>query len=60
MSSVAFENLMQVSLFVMLTGKLFHSVAAAYVKVPSPYVTVLVRGTVNLIVDSDRRELIGL
>ena len=51
---------MQVSQFLMLTGKLFHSVAAAFVKVLSPYVTVLVRGTVNMIVDSDRKERDGL
>ena len=55
MSSAAFENVMQVSLFLMFGGKLFHNVAAAFVKVLSPYVTVLVRGMVNMIVDSDRR-----
>ena len=51
---------MQVSQFLMLTGKMFHCVAAAFVKVLSPYVTVLVRGTVNMIVDSDRKERVGL
>ena len=51
---------MQVSLFLRLTGKLFHSVAAAFVKVLSPYVTVLVRGTVNRIVDAERKERVGL
>ena len=51
---------MQVSQFLMLTGKLFHSVTAAFVKVLSPYVAVLVHGTVNMIVDSDRKERVGL
>ena len=41
-------------------GKLFHSVAAAFVKVMSLYVTVLVRGMVNMRIDSDRRERVGL
>jgi len=50
---------MQVSLFLMLTGKLFHSVAAAFVKGLSPKVTVLVRCTVNMVVDSDRKERVG-
>ena len=45
---------MQVSLFLMSTGKLFHRVAAAFVKVLSPYVTVRVRGTVNRIVDGPK------
>ena len=51
---------MQLSLFLMLTGKLFYRVAAAFVKVLSPYVTVRVRGTVNRMVDSDRKERVGL
>ena len=38
---------MQLSLFLMLPGKLFHGVAAAFVNILSPYVTVRVRGTVN-------------
>ena len=44
----------------MLTGKLFHIVATAFVKVLSPYATVRVRGTVNMMVDSDRKERVGL
>ena len=40
----------------MLAGKLFHRVATAFVKVLSPYVTVRVRGTVNRMVASDRKE----
>ena len=51
---------MQLSLFLMLTGKLFHIVAAASVKILSPYVTVHVRGTVNRILDSDRKQRVGL
>ena len=51
---------MELSLFLMLTGKLFHRVAAAFVNVLSPYDTVRVRGTVNRIVDSDRKERVGL
>ena len=51
---------MQLSLFLMLTGKLFHRVAAAFVNVMSPYVTVRVHGTVNKMVDSDLKERVGL
>ena len=38
----------------MLAGKLFQRVAAALANVRSPNVAVLVLGTVNVMVDSDR------
>ena len=50
---------MHLLLFIMVTGKLFHSVAAAFEKVRSPHVTVCVRGTVNMMIDSDRKERVG-
>ena len=51
---------MQVSLFLVLPDTLFHSVAAAFVMVLYSYVTVWVHGTVNRMVDSDRKESVGL
>ena len=44
----------------MLAGKLFQRVAAALVNVRSPNVAFLVLGTVNVMVDSDRNERVGL
>ena len=46
--------------FLMLAGKLFQRVAAALVNVRSTNVAVLVLGTVNEMVDSDRSERVGL
>ena len=44
----------------MLAGKLFQRVAVALENFRSPYVAVLVLGTVNVIVDSDRSAPVGL
>ena len=44
----------------MLAGKLFQRVAAVLVNVQSLYMAVLVIGTVNVMVDSDRCERVGL
>ena len=44
----------------MLAGKLFQRVAAALVNMQSPNVAVLVLGTVNVMVDSDCSERVGL
>ena len=46
--------------FLMLADKLFQRAAPALVNVRSLCVAVLVLGTVNVIVDSDRSERVGL
>ena len=43
-----------------VSDQLFQRVATALVNVRSPYVAVLVLGTVNKMADSDRSERVGL
>ena len=43
----------------MVTGRLFHTVAAAFLKHLLPYVTPRVVGTVKNAPDSERRDLVG-
>ena len=45
--------------FLMITGRLFHKVAAAFLKHILPYVTLRVVGTAKNAADSDHRYLVA-